>query len=843
MSRKAGDSLSITGVLFILFVLLGLIGLFIEFPVQVGLIGGILAVTIYGWVLKAKRETLSDEQETLTQHADELDKNIFKLSDSTVESNWKELAATIPTPTLSPITQSTVQTKIEELGSKVNQRRNILRKLEELQERRDFVEAYCEHEIRPIQIYAIAQQIARTDSKQVDTIQSKIILENSKLIIHAFHELKESNQTLKQTKTKTLIDSIANSTRKVADVEYLSTLAELMAKLVTIERYQPEIQTRLGVEQLNTAIENSEHIASAEATISTSYQLFEFSEKIDDFLTDVDLTHTSLTAEECRVQIESAILANDLSQLNSLLTKIDQIAELSWDRADLYTYDWQSFEHLIGDLWASKGYETTVTVGTADEGIDVRAIKTSGTSDHVIIQVKQYKQDNKVGRPDIQKTLGTLSTDKATRAIVVTSSSFTKPAITEATKAGHQIELVDGAYLLELLSKSHIAPPIGNRKNNRSRKYIPQYNVEQTVLEVLQNPTTISHIFDPDVSIEQQTIQSVQDTLNTLQRKRLNERDIDKIIKSIQRSLLPSNIDVSLVIELSNSIKARTVEKQKSNGSIDSDYVLDVVNEEIITVVSESGELQIDSSTPAGQSCSENTPQCRDSEHLTEQPTEKAFEFCSQRDTLDEDLNTPKKLVGDSSETNSEHPTVNTPKTSESESEDTTSRQEFDTETNQNALVIQGKYLSIELLGCDHVQGTVITPGPYSEPEDEINGLVIALEIQHSYEKPWYFFAADSLEVVDSENITYQPGDYPFGFADLPAPWRSSLTELSPSQSYRYATTITNFSNPLQKIVYRADPSQQMEIKVDKLLSLNIDQSLDDLPDLPTEIQSIIEYK
>lgn len=843
MSGNTSDSLSGTGILFgilfILFILLGTLGLLIEFRILAVTILWLtilwLGYEIYGRVLKTKRETLSDERETLIRNANGLDTDLSRLSDSTVESSWKELAATIPTPSLSPFTQSAVQARLGELQSKVEQRREVLRELEDLLERHDLVEINCEHEIPPIQTYAIVQQISQADPKQVDSAQSEIALENSKLTIHAFHEVKGRNQALKQTNTETLIDSIVNTDEKAANTESLQTLAELMAKLVTIERYQPEIQTIQGVKRLNIAIGDLENIPKAESTIATLYQLLEFTQRIDNLLANVDLTHTSLTPEECKTQVESAISASDPSQLDGLLTKIDQIVESSWEQVDLYKFDWQSFEHLIGDLWADKGYETTVTVGSADEGIDVRAIRTTGTPEHVIIQVKQYRQDSKVGRPAIQKTLGTLSTDIATRAIVVTSSSFTQPAITEAAKAGHRIELINGADLLKLLSKSDIAPPTENNKNNRSHKYVPQYNVEQTIIEVLQNQETIS-----DISKQAQSEPLEQQTKNTARPEPASLGDSNsentpkkaetknQTTQQTEKSSNPSDADhtpnrnINQIIESVNDSPGENSEHSQTNPT----EIPENASDEPTEHSHKKGVIDLfDHSSGLGAICSEGN--------------ERMVYFQKNEENVGT-LQEGQHVEFTATEINSELRATSIHKLDD---ENQTSIQASNPTANQDAFSIKGEYLLIELLGCEQVQGTVITPGPYSEPEDKINGLVIALNIQHTHEELWYFSAAKSLEIVDSESTTYQPNPDPFGFADLPSPWRYSLIKLSPNQSYKYVTTVENFQNPIQKIAYRADPAQTMQTEADNQLSMDIDRSPDDLPDLPEELQAIIEYE
>jgi len=55
---------------------------------------------------------------------------------------------------------------------------------------------------------------------------------------------------------------------------------------------------------------------------------------------------------------------------------------------------------------------------------------------------------------------------------------------------------------------------------------------------------------------------SLRSSLDKLQGKsRLSESDVEEIVKEIQRSLLSADVDVSLVMELSDSIKTRALEE------------------------------------------------------------------------------------------------------------------------------------------------------------------------------------------------------------------------------------------------------------------------------------------
>ena len=105
-------------------------------------------------------------------------------------------------------------------------------------------------------------------------------------------------------------------------------------------------------------------------------------------------------------------------------------------------FDPYSFEKLIAALFEKKGYKTMVTPGSRDMGADVVAKSNTG---NIVIQVKKWSAN--VGGPDVHKTLGSMVSHNATRAIVITTSDFTNQAY-EIQNAGSPVELWNGKRLV-----------------------------------------------------------------------------------------------------------------------------------------------------------------------------------------------------------------------------------------------------------------------------------------------------------------------------------------------------------------------------------------------------------
>ncbi len=91
---------------------------------------------------------------------------------------------------------------------------------------------------------------------------------------------------------------------------------------------------------------------------------------------------------------------------------------------------------------------------------------------------------------------------------------------------------------------------------------------------------------------------SLRGTLDKLQGKTtLSEDDVEEIVKEIQRSLLSADVDVSLVMDLSDSIRERALHEEPPAGTTARDHVLKIVYEEMVELVGESTDLPLEEQT------------------------------------------------------------------------------------------------------------------------------------------------------------------------------------------------------------------------------------------------------
>ncbi len=91
---------------------------------------------------------------------------------------------------------------------------------------------------------------------------------------------------------------------------------------------------------------------------------------------------------------------------------------------------------------------------------------------------------------------------------------------------------------------------------------------------------------------------SLRGSLDKLRGKtRIDEEDVEEIVKEIQRSLLSADVDVSLVMELSDSIEQRSLHEEPPAGTTARDHVLKIVYEELVDLVGDSTEVPLENQT------------------------------------------------------------------------------------------------------------------------------------------------------------------------------------------------------------------------------------------------------
>ena len=123
-------------------------------------------------------------------------------------------------------------------------------------------------------------------------------------------------------------------------------------------------------------------------------------------------------------------------------------------RQQLEQCSWLFIERLVTDLLVSMGYGDPHELhqlkhGPGDEGIDGVIKEDRLGLDLICIQAKHWQKP--VGRPDVQKFIGSLESARAKKGVFITTSSFTSEASEYVSNIEKHVVLIDGQHLAELM--------------------------------------------------------------------------------------------------------------------------------------------------------------------------------------------------------------------------------------------------------------------------------------------------------------------------------------------------------------------------------------------------------
>ena len=108
-----------------------------------------------------------------------------------------------------------------------------------------------------------------------------------------------------------------------------------------------------------------------------------------------------------------------------------------WTRDDLMKFTPYEFELFCGDLMKKLGYKVLNTSQTKDEGKDIIVIK-DGIKTYV--ECKQF-DDSTVGRPLLQKLVGSAYADNVESVLFITTSLYTQDACDWMCKVNKNTEM------------------------------------------------------------------------------------------------------------------------------------------------------------------------------------------------------------------------------------------------------------------------------------------------------------------------------------------------------------------------------------------------------------------
>ena len=129
--------------------------------------------------------------------------------------------------------------------------------------------------------------------------------------------------------------------------------------------------------------------------------------------------------------------------------ELDYIEEL---KSKIYNMTSREFEVFISELFEKEGYEVKVTNRTRDGGFDIICKKKRPTKLVLLVECKHYCDGNKVNVQLVRGLYGVHCAQGANQSILVTTSTFTKPARDFANEQKTLIQLMDIDDLVEWIT-------------------------------------------------------------------------------------------------------------------------------------------------------------------------------------------------------------------------------------------------------------------------------------------------------------------------------------------------------------------------------------------------------
>jgi len=143
-----------------------------------------------------------------------------------------------------------------------------------------------------------------------------------------------------------------------------------------------------------------------------------------------------------------------INKMDKRFTDHYDVADEIDSSTNLASMDWEDFEHLIREIFASEfssnGGEVKVTRASRDGGVDAIAFDPDPIrGGKIVIQAKRYT--NTVGVSSVRDLYGTVMNEGATKGILVTTADYGSDSYEFAK--GKPLTLLNGSELLYLLQK------------------------------------------------------------------------------------------------------------------------------------------------------------------------------------------------------------------------------------------------------------------------------------------------------------------------------------------------------------------------------------------------------
>lgn len=185
--------------------------------------------------------------------------------------------------------------------------------------------------------------------------------------------------------------------------------------------------------------------------------LLEISRKLYETNTEYSIfneLHREFKNMICELAKEKGRKVELISQSNhESLNKLTSL-EMVWrDENEMDSLSPREFENMICELLKKKGYDAELTKQTRDGGKDIIIRHYDLGDTLILIECKKYAPNRAVGSDMIQKLIGTMVLSGATKAVMYTTSYFSKCAKKLVETVRNRLTLYDRKALLEQINQ------------------------------------------------------------------------------------------------------------------------------------------------------------------------------------------------------------------------------------------------------------------------------------------------------------------------------------------------------------------------------------------------------
>ncbi len=132
----------------------------------------------------------------------------------------------------------------------------------------------------------------------------------------------------------------------------------------------------------------------------------------------------------------------------------DLVVSLNRDPTRVFGLSARQFEHLVAELLSRDGFEVEVTPATRDGGKDIIAsLKTTAGSFVVYVECKRYSPHRRVGVSVARELIGIVHLEQASAGLLVTTSSFSEPAVKLSDSMPRRLQLKAYTDLVEWIGR------------------------------------------------------------------------------------------------------------------------------------------------------------------------------------------------------------------------------------------------------------------------------------------------------------------------------------------------------------------------------------------------------